>query len=625
MRLPVNEEAVQRRIARARTASEAPVAGSTFRSLAALWHHRVESTPDGDAMWHRAGGAWVRMTWREAGARVRTLADGFLAEGLRHGDRVAILATTRVEWVLADFAILCAGGATTAIYPTHTDAALSFILRDSGARFVVCDDVDQAQRLIALRGELPDVASVWVIDADGLEPGDGWVRPLEVLASIGARWAAAHPGAYDAARESVAPDDLATLIYTSGTTGEPKGVMLTHEAWVYETQAVDALGLAGPADLQFLFLPLSHVFAKVTEALFVHLGIPTVVDGDRDALLANLRDRGPTFLAGVPRTFEKGREGVLREVASRGPVARRLFDRALQVGAAMSRAKRAKQRPSLALRAEHAALDRAVLAPIRARFGGRLRFLISGGAPLSVDVAEFFWAIGLPILEGWGLTETAAATCVDTLTDPSLGSVGRPLPGSRVRIAEDGEILVSGPGVMTGYWNRPADTAEAFTEDGWLKTGDVGLLLPTGHLRITDRKKDLIVTSSGKNVAPSPIENAIKTRSPLFGDVVLHGDRRPYVVALVTLDPASAPRWARERGLSFTDLADLAARPEVRDEIRAHVDAVNRGLAPWETLKTFAVLPEPFTVENGLVTPTLKVRRRAVEARWADLLDALYR
>lgn len=595
---------------------------SSFRSVPDLWHHRVGSTPDGEAMRFREDGRWRSMSWAEAGTRVRALANGLLGAGLQPEDRCVVFSGTCVEWILADLAILCAGGATTTIYPAASDAELEYILRDSGAVVAFVEGPVQVERLAALRARLPDLRRVVAFRGPGSP--DGWVAPLAAFERDGGRFGAADPEAYTKAHRAVDGERMATLMYTSGTTGQPKGVMLSHDAWVYEAEAIDALGMMHPADVQLLWLPLAHVFAKVLQLSFIRLGIPTVVDGSVEDLVANLKATQPTWFAGVPRTFEKAQEAIVAAARSRGRVGWRTWRWAMAVGTEALRLREEGRSPGPLLRARLALADRLVFREVRERFGGRIRFMISGGAPLPREVGEFFGAIGVTILEGYGLTETAAASCVNRLEDVRYGTVGPPLPGCEVRIDDDGEILLRSRGLMKGYWKLPEDTIEAFTPDGFFRTGDIGLLLPSGHLRITGRKKEILVTAGGKNVAPAHFESLLRTRCPYVSQVVMCGDRRPYCSALVTLDPVAAPRWAFEHQVPFADLADLGQRPELRDVIQGYVDAINRDLPPYEQVRRFTILPEDFTLVNGLLTPSLKVKRQAVVARFADRIEAMY-
>lgn len=602
--------------------SDSDILGATtFRSVADMWHHRVDSTPDADAMIFKTGGNWQRMRWRDAGARVRRIADGLLASGLEAEERCVILAGTSVEWILADMGILCAGGATTTIYPSSTTEECRYILLDCEAVVVFCD-ADQLDKLEAIREDIPCLRRIICFSEPAV--ASEHVTTLAALEAEGRDYGADHPDAYEEAHKGIGPERMATLMYTSGTTGEPKGVILTHDAWVYKAEAIDALGFMNPADVQYLFLPLAHVFAKVMEVSFIRLGVPTVVDGSIDDLLDNLAETQPTWLAAVPRVFEKAYNAIVLKAKARGPMAWNTFQWALRVGYRVSEYRQKGLAIPAGLRVQHSVADRLVFQAIKKRFGGRIRFFISGGAPLSEEIARFFHAADLLVLEGYGLTESAAASCVNRLDDYRFGSVGKPLPGCAVRIADDGEILIRSRGVMKGYYNRPQDTAESIDEDGWLHTGDLGTILAGDHVKITGRKKDLIVTAGGKNIAPAHFEGLLKAQCDYVSEVVMHGDRRPYCTALVAIDYERVARWATDHELSFTGYADLAARPEVHDLVEADVEKVNRQLPSFEQVKAIALLPEHPSRENGLLTATLKVKRREVEERWSDLLDAFY-
>jgi long-chain acyl-CoA synthetase len=588
-------------------------------SMARMILDRVATTPDWEAFRHPVGDRWVSLDWRRVGDRVRAIAAGLLALGVRPEDRVAIAASTRLEWILADFGILCAGAATTTIYPTTPAPDVAFILRDSGARVVFAEDDEQLAKLRAHRAELPALTKVVRLDGAG---GDDWVIGLAELERAGRDHLAAQPTAVDDAVAAVGPERLATLMYTSGTTGRPKGVRLVHDNWTYEGEAIKTLGLLGPDDLQYLWLPLSHSFGKVLLSAQLAVGFATAVDGRIERLVDNLAAVRPTFMAGPPRVFEKIEHRVT-ELAGSG-VRRRVFDWSMEVGRRAARRSRAGESPAGLLRLERAAADRLVFAKLRKRFGGRLRFLVSGSAALSTEVAEFFHAAGLLILQGYGLTETSAASFVNLPDRFRFGTVGPPLPGTEVRIAGDGEVLIRGPGVMRGYHNLPEETAATLDQDGWLHTGDVGELDERGLLRITDRKKDLIKTSGGKYVAPQAIEIRFKAVCAYASDIVVYGEGRPYCTALVALDPEPIGSWARDHGLGDLPLAQLAANEQVWALIGRSINEVNRRLPRWETIKRFAVLPVELTVEQGEVTPSLKLRREVVTARYRDLLDSLY-
>jgi long-chain acyl-CoA synthetase len=596
---------------------------TSFRSVVDMWHHRIRSTPDAEAMTYRArgSGAWTLMTWKDAGSRVRRIANGLLAAGLSAEQRVCILADTSVEWILADLGVLCAGGATTTIYPSNTPKECAYIANDCGAVAIFVDNDAQVRKLLEVRGELSGIQRVYVFE--GTPSEDGWVRTLAQLEADGDRFAADNPGAYDAASLAVGPDRLATLIYTSGTTGVPKGVMITHDSWIFETEAIDKTGFISPADRQLMFLPLAHVFAKIMQVIFIRLGVPTAIDGDLNKLLPNMAEQKPTWMGAVPRVFEKAYAKITGQAREAGGVKWQIFQWAVGVGRQVSQLRQARKEPGGLLLLQYRIADRLVFGKVKAVFGGRLRFLISGGAPLAPEIAEFFHACDILILEGYGMTESTAATCVNTPSDFLFGTVGKPIPGAEVHIAEDGEILIRGRGVMRGYYNLPEKTAETL-EGGWLHTGDLGSILPTGHVKITGRKKDLIITAGGKNIGPEHFQNKLKSASPWVSQVLMHGDRRAYCVALVTLNEEAVSKWAQDKGMTWSSLAELSAKPEVAALIQADVDKVNKDLPSYETVKRVYVCPEDWTVENGFLTPSMKVKRQVVEKHYAAALDKLY-
>jgi long-chain acyl-CoA synthetase len=594
-------------------------------SVARMVLDRVAATPDGEAFRHPVPGpdggeTWRSLSWRETGERVTELAAGLLSLGLRPEERVAVFSATRLEWVLADLATNLAGGATTTIYPASLVDDVAHILADSGAVVAVVEDDAKAAMVGELADRLPALRTV--VTFDGTPAGDR-VLSLDQLAGRGRAHLAAHPDAVERAVASVGPESLATLIYTSGTTGRPKGVRLVHDNWAYEGAAVDRLGILGPDDLQYLWLPLSHSFGKMLLAVQLQIGFASAVDGRIDRIVDNLGVVRPTFMAGAPRVFEKVHGRVVSGIEAEGGVKAGLFGWAFGVGRKVSALRREGRRPGPVLAAQHALADRLVLAKLRDRFGGRVRFFVSGSAALSRDVAEWFHAAGLLVLEGYGLTETSAACSVNRPDSFRFGTVGPALPDTEVRIDADGEVLVRGPGVMRGYHGLPGQTAEALDRDGWLHTGDVGRV-EDGLLRITDRKKDLIKTSGGKYVAPQPIEIAFPVLCPLASQFVVHGDGRNYCTALVTLDPEALARWATANDVAETDPVVLARRDDVRAVVAAAVEELNAGLSRWETIKDFRVLDRDLTVEAGELTPSLKLKRRVVEARYRDLLDSMY-
>jgi long-chain acyl-CoA synthetase len=588
-------------------------------SMARMVLERVAATPDWEAFRYPVGDRWDSLDWRQVGERVRTIAAGLIALGIRPEDRVAIAADTRLEWILADFGIMCAGAATTTIYPATPAADLAFILRDSGTRIVFAENDEQIAKLRAHRTSLPELVKVVTFDGT---PDAEWTIGLAELERLGSGRLDAQPSAVDDATAAVGPESLATLIYTSGTTGRPKGVRLVHDNWTYEGKAIQALGLLTPDDVQYLWLPLSHSFGKVLLSAQLAVGFASAVDGRIPKLVDNLAVVRPTFMAGAPRVFEKVQHRVVAMAGS--GIKRRIFQWSLGIGHQAAERSRAGKQPTGLLKVQHAVANRLVFAKLRERFGGRLRFFVSGSAALSREVVEFFHAAGVLVLEGYGLTESSAASFVNRPGDFRFGTVGRPLPGTEARIADDGEVLLRGPGVMRGYHDLPEETAAALTGDGWLHTGDVGVLDADGFLRITDRMKDLIKTSGGKYVAPQSIEVAFKAVCPYASEIVVYGEGRPYCVGVVALDPEAVASWAKDNGLGHLSFAELAVDERVRALIASSLEETNSRLPRWETIKRFAVLAHELTVEGGDLTPSLKLKRRAVAAKHRDLLESLY-
>ena len=588
-------------------------------SVGRMFLDRVAATPQGEAYRRPVGDGWQSMSWAEAGERVAELAAGLVALGIEPEQRVAIISSTRVDWALVDFAILCAGAATTTVYPTTNPEDVAYILADSGTRLVFAEDDAQIAKLKAHRDELPELMTV--VTFDGTPDGDR-VIALDDLARRGAELLRQQPTAVTDRVDATRPDHLATLIYTSGTTGRPKGVRLSHDCWVYEGVSVDESGLLTPDDVQYLWLPLSHSFGKVLLAAQVATGSSAALDGRVEKIIDNLAVVSPTFMAAAPRIFEKVRGRVVTMAEDEGGPKLKIFTWAMGVGREVSQLRLAGKEPGAVLKAKHAVADKLVFTKLRARFGGRLRFLVSGSAALSRDVAEFFHAAGILILEGYGLTETSAGTLVNRPESYKLGTVGIPFPGTEIRIADDGEVLVRGPGVMQGYHGLAEQTAEAL-QDGWLHTGDIGELDGDGFLRITDRKKDMIKTSGGKYVAPQAIEVVFKGACALASQIVVHGDGRNYCTALVTLDPDALTQWAAHRGISG-DYAQLSQHPDVHADVEKAIHEVNGRVNRWETIKDFRILEHDLTIEGGELTPSLKVKRRVVEDKHRDLLDAMY-
>lgn len=590
------------------------------QNVASLFHSRVLQTPNQEAFRFPVENRWESLTWQQTRDRVQDISGGLLALGLQPEERCAILSGTCMDWILADLGTLCASGATTTIYPSNTPTECAFILSDSGTRFVFAETDEQVAKLVEVRGEIPQVERVIVFQ--GTPSQDEWVITLEQLSQKGRGQFLSR--SFEDVTKDVSKDKLATLIYTSGTTGNPKGVELLHDCWLYESEGIAALNLLRHDDLQYLWLPLAHSFGKVLQMAQLRIGFATAVDGRPDKLVDNLAVIKPTFVAAVPRIFEKIYAKMVGGAKEAGGWRLKVFNWAMKVGKKVSRLQQDGKRPGLILSMKHYLASRLVFSKLQGLFGGRLRFFVSGSAPLSASLNEFFHAAGVVIYEGYGLTETSAASFVNFPGHNRIGTVGPALPGTEVKLApSDSEILIKGRGVMRAYHNQPEMTAETFDSDGFLKTGDIGTL-EDGFLRITDRKKDLIKTSGGKYVAPQALEAQLKMACPQISQVLVHGNNRNFCSCLVALDPVAIKSWATQNGLTNTSYEELTKNDKVKEMMQAVINGVNKTLPSYETMKKFAILPADLTLEEGDLTPSLKLKRKAVEAKYKDLLDGFY-
>ena len=595
---------------------------TTYRTVPEMFLDRVAKTPDREAFQFPTASGWGRYTWREVGQKVRSIAGGLRSLGLQNEQRGGIICSTRVEWILVDIGIMSAGGATTTIYPSNTPEECAYILKDSSTQFLFAENDEQAAKIAKVKAEVGELKKIIVIEGKG--GLDGWAITLDELMTAGDAWNTANPGQYEENAQSLRGDSLATLIYTSGTTGQPKGVELTHDCWVYEGTGIEELGLLKIEDVQYLWLPLAHSFGKVLEAAQLKIGFSTAVDGRIDKLVDNLAVVKPTFVAAVPRIFEKVYNKVVAGAKDGGGAKYGIFKWAVEVGKEASKLKQQGKQPGGLLAIKYAIATKLVFSKLQNRFGGRLKYFVSGSAPLSRELAEFFHAADILILEGYGLTESSAASFVNRPDKYRFGTVGLPVPGTQVKLAEDGEILIKGRGIMRGYHHLPGPTAEALDADGWLHTGDIGKVLPEGFLQITDRKKDLIKTSGGKYVAPQELEGKMKVLCPYVSQLVVHGDNRNFCVALVTVEEEAIKKWARESGLGELSYGDIAAHPKTRELLKGFFQQLNANLASYESIKDFAILPADLTQEAGELTPSLKLKRKFVEKKYSHLLEKFY-
>ncbi|MEU1308011.1 long-chain fatty acid--CoA ligase [Streptomyces cinnamoneus] len=610
-------------------------------SVATLFVERVETTPDAEAYRYPVPPAsgtgpddWASLTWREAADRVFAIAAGFVDLGILPEQRIALSSATRLEWILADLGIMCAGAATTPVYPSTNADETAFMLSDAECRVLVAEDAAQLAKARLRRADLPDLAHVVVLDAADAVPAEGdpegWVLSLADLEKRGAALLDRQPAAVRERIDGLRSEQLATLIYTSGTTGRPKGVRLRHDAWSYMARAIQATELARPDDIQYLWLPLAHVFGKVLTAGHITVGHVTAVDGRVDKIIENLPVVRPTYMAAVPRIFEKVYNGVAAKAREAGGAKYKIFRWAVEVAREYAKVSQDNFRRTgsasvpFALAAKHRAADALVYGKIREAFGGRLRACVSGASALAPDIGYFFAGAGIHILEGYGLTETSAASLVNPGEAYRTGTVGKPLPGTEVRIADDGEILLRSPGVMECYHGQPEKTAEVLESDGWFHTGDIGELSPDGYLRITDRKKDLIKTSAGKYVAPAEIEGRFKAVCPFVSNILVHGADRNFCTALIALDGPAILGWAKEHGMEDRSYAEVMAAKETEELIAGYVRQLNEGLQRWQTVKKFRLLPRDLDVEHGELTPSLKLKRPVVEREYKGLIEEMY-
>ncbi|UWW94686.1 AMP-binding protein [Streptomyces murinus] len=606
-------------------------------SVAALFLERVAATPDAEAYRYPVPPAagqgpddWKSLSWAQSADRVYAIAAGLTELGIEPEQRVALASSTRVEWILADLGILCAGGATTTIYPQTNADESAFILADSESRVLIAENAAQVAKAVEKRAELPELIKVVVIDPAGVPEGDDWVITLAELEKRGAAYLEQHPQLIKERVGAITKDQLATLIYTSGTTGRPKGVRLPHDNWSYMAKAIAATGLLGPDDVQYLWLPLAHVFGKVLTSGQIETGHITAVDGRVDKIIENLPVVRPTYMAAVPRIFEKVYNGVAAKAREGGAAKYKIFQWAAEVAREYAKAEQDNFRHTgnrtvpFGLAAKHKVADTLVYAKIREAFGGRLRACVSGSAALAPEIGYFFAGAGVHVLEGYGLTESSAASFVNPGEAYRTGTVGKPLPGTEVRIADDGEILLRGPGIMQGYHKLPDKTAEVLESDGWFHTGDIGELSPDGYLRITDRKKDLIKTSGGKYVAPAEVEGQFKAVCPYVSNILVHGADRNYCTALISLDEIALAEWAKENGLGGKPYAEIVAAPQTVEMVDGYVQQLNAGLQRWQTIKKFRLLPRDLDVEHGEITPSLKLKRPVVERAYKGLIDEMY-
>ena len=593
-----------------------------YKSIPDMFLHRVAETPDKKAFSSPGPNGPVWLNWRQVAERAKAIAAGLTTLGVQPQDSVAIAANTRVEWILADLGIMCAGGSTTTVYPSTDAKDACYILNDSSSKVLFAEDASQVAKIEG--ADLPHLTHVIVISGTAEA-----AIPLLTLAELeerGRQVLAGDPELIERISAGVRPDHLATIMYTSGTTGTPKGVELLHGGWVWQGVAQGELGLLQDDDLEYLWLPLSHSFGKTILSGVIAVGLPTYVDPRIDKIAENLPAIKPTIMCAAPRVFEKLYSGINAVVKGQGGRTLKAFQWAFRVGRQVYELELQGKKPTGMLKIKHRLADRLVFSKLRARLGGRIRALVSGAAPLAKEIAEFFHIAGLTIYEGYGLTETSAGAYINLPDGYRFGTVGKPIADMEVRLGEDGEVELRGVAVMRGYHNQPEATADVFTPDGFFKTGDIGEIDADGYLRITDRKKDLIKTSGGKYVAPSHIEGQFKAICPFASQVMIIGHSRNFVTMLLTLDPDAVRTMSAAEGSPFSGKTydEVVASPAIHAMVEGYVKELNSKLNRWETVKKFEILPRDLSVETGELTPSLKVKRKVVETTFAPQIEKMY-
>jgi long-chain acyl-CoA synthetase len=591
--------------------------GSRPATIAAMASWGARKYGDVPALRFKRDGDWQEISYNEMGEAAREIAAGLISLGVDAGDRVCILGNTRPEWTLCDLGIASAGAVSVPIYPTNSPEECEWVAGNSEAKAIVCENAEQVAKILQVRESLPALECLVVME---VQKGPARAVALEDLRRIGRN---ENPAAVEERIAGVTPEDAYTFVYTSGTTGPPKGCVLSHGNWSAVCDMIREIAAVQAGDISYLYLPLAHVFARVVQLCTFDLGATLAYyGGDTRQIVPELSDARPTYFPSVPRMFEKIYTQATAQVQEAPPEQQEQFSKAVKVGVKVRQMEQRGEEVPDKLRKAFEQADKQLFAKVRAIFGGRVREAATGAAPIAPDILEFFYACGVPVLEGYGMTETTAVASVSTRENFKFGTVGRALPGVEIKIADDGEVLIKGPNIFQGYYGNEDATRETIV-DGWLHTGDIGELDDEGYLKITGRKKDIIITAGGKNLTPANIENDLK-QSRWISQAVMYGDRRPYPVALITLDPEEIVPWAKKQGLA-TDTASLAKEPKVHDLIQAELDRANSKYAQVEQIKKFAILDHDLSQESGELTPTLKVKRNVVNEKYAELLDSLYK
>ena len=594
------------------------------RNLGQIFRDQARKYGDRLAVEKRLQGRWQSCTWNGYYEAAREIGLGLYSLGVRKGDRVAILSQNRLEWVMSDMGIMGIGACTVPIYITLPAEEVAYIISNSESKVYIAENSVALKKALEKKDKCPLLEKIVIIDTEGCDMSSDFVISLDKLRGLGRKLGESQPDLFERLTDEIGLQDLATIVYTSGTTGPPKGAMISHSNILAVFDGLDAVVPAYDTDVTVPFLPLNHVFERVAGHLYgMHKGITTHYAQDFDTIVEDIAAKKPTIILAVPRVCEKVYARIISEVREQPQWKQSVFNWAKDVGARVSKLKERKEHVPLILGLQHKVAYQLVYKKLREALGGRVRWMTASGAPIAREIVDFFNAAGIFVIEGYGMTETTAPVSLNTINDYKFGTAGKPLPCNQVRIADDGEILVKGGNVFKGYWKMPEQTREAFTEDGWLKTGDIGYLDNDGYLSITDRKKDLIITAGGKNIAPQNIENLFK-EDPLFEQFVAIGDRRKYLVGLVNINLEVAERIAREEGLRFDTPEELLDRKDFLSIVDRHVEERNSHLARVETIKYYRIIKEPFSEETGELTPSLKVKRKFVTEKYRDIIEDMY-
>lgn len=592
-------------------------------TLGAMFFNRVDKYQNHPALRYKKDGAWRDISWTEFGDKVEKLGNGLLALGINPGDRVALLSENRPEWAISDLGIISIQGIVVPIYHTNKAKQIEFILQDSATKVLIVSNPTMLAEVMEVRQNLDQLKQIVLMDSDDPLNIPNDIMSFQNLLDLGANYRAKNEGKFRRLYTEAKEDDLVSFVYTSGTTGNPKGVMLSHKNFLSNVKSTSAIVQVEPHWVALSFLPLSHVLERMAGYYLILYNGGTIAYAEGvNEVVKNLPEIQPHVMVSVPRLYEKMYAGILKAIDEGSSLKKKMFVWAVEVGKEWFYTHLEKKSPSASLRIKHSIADKLVFSKLRALTGGRLRFFVSGGAALAKDINEFFHAIGLPILEGYGLTETAPVLTVNTFENLRLGTVGQAIPGVTLKIAEDGEILAKGPNVSKGYYNRPDATEEAF-KDGWFYTGDVGVIDKDGFLTITDRKKDIIVTSGGKNVAPQNIEGMMVLDS-FISQAVVFGDKQKYLAALIIPDFEVLHNYAQENGITFSNNRELIENPKIIELYNNRIKEIIKDLPSYEQIKKFALLPEEFSTDTGELTPSLKVRRKFVQEKYADIIEGLF-